>query len=253
MAGQRVLRIARALYGDDTARAIFEPLVADCARDCSTSRSPRVLLRLRWLVAAAQTFIWCAPRALAVRMPTLLLLDVIGCAIAFPLVAFMFQWPEVRVAGSGRFGWSSVWVASLSFTVIPIVWRFRVAAIPEHQGRALTRSFVLLLGAIALSLGEGDWPARAAQVVSIVWLAIVGWRLGDPNRPQYFSAVPSFIVRIAMVAGCLLVASWPLKLALGIDFFSPYWPRQELLLYSMAWITAVTLKKRFNGFTSIGP
>lgn len=253
MTGNRVLRLARALFGDDTARAIFEPLIADFQRECSTRTASRVLVRLRWLAAIAQTFVWCTPRALAVRMPTLLLLDVIGCAIAFPLVAFIFQWPEVRFAGSGRFGWSAVLVASLSFTVIPIVWRFRAAAIPEHQGRALTHSFVLLLSAIAVSLGEGDWSARAAQAVSIVWLAIVGWRLGDQNRPQYFSAVASFFVKIAMVGGCLMVASWPLKLALGIDLLSPYWPRQELLIYTMAWITVVTLKKRFNGFTEIGP
>ena len=142
---------------------------------------------------------------------------------------------------------------ALSFTVIPIVWRFRVAAIPEHQGRALKRTFVLLISVIVLALGVGAWPARAAQVAGMMWLAVAGWRLGDPNLPQYFSAVPSFIVKIAMVAACLTVASWPVKLALGIDLLSPYWQQQQVLMYTMAGMTVVTLKKRFNDFTSIGP
>lgn len=54
-----------------------------------------------------------------------------------------------------------------------------------------------------------------------------------------------------MVAACLEVASWPVKLALGIGLLSPYWASQELLLYTMAWLSVVTLKKQFNGFTSI--
>ena len=251
MTGDRILRIARALYGDDTARNIFEPLVADCTREYSSSGSSRVLLRLRWLAAIAQTFVWCAPRALAVRMPTLLLLDVIGCVIALPLSALLLQWREIWFEDAGYFGWRLV--ASLSFTVIPIVWRFRVAAIPEHQARGLTRSYVLVLCLAVLVLGYEEWPTRGAQVLGILWLALAGWRLGDPNRTQYLSAVPAFIVRIAMVAACLEVASWPVKFALGIGFFSPYWASQELLLYTMAWLSVVTLKKRFNGFTSIGP
>src|SRR5687768_10622711 len=250
MAGNRILRIARALYGDDTARAIFEPLIADCEREYSTSQASRVLLRLRWLTAIAQTFIWCAPRALAVRMPTLLLADVIGCALTFPLIALVLQWPEISDQ-AGFFGWRLV--ASLSFTVIPVVWRFRVAAIPEHQARALTRSYVLLLCVVVLGLGYEEWPTRAAQVLGILWLALAAWRIGDPNRPQYFGAVPSFIVKIGLVAASLTVASWPVKLALDVDFLSPYWERQQFLVYFMAWMTVLTLKKRFNGFTSIGP
>jgi hypothetical protein len=128
-----------------------------------------------------------------------------------------------------------------------------VAAIPEHQGRALTRSYIVILCFVVLALGYEEWPTRFAQVLGILWLALAGWRLGDPNRPHYFSAVPAFIVKIAMVAACLTVATWPVKLALGIDWLSSYWQDQQILLYTMAAFTVTTLKKRFNGFTSIGP
>ena len=246
----RLLALAEHLFGQSARRDVFEPMLTDRARELAETEPASFRLRLRWAGAIAVAFVTCVPRALAVRMPTVLLLDVIGCAVTLPLIALMLQWREISMQ-AGFFGWRLV--ASLSFTVIPIVWRFRVAAIPEHQARALMRSYVLLLCVVVLGLGYEEWATRCAQVLGILWLALAGWRLGDPNRTHYLSAVPSFIVRIALVAACLTVASWPVKLALGVDFLSPYWQQQTVLIYTMAWMTVVTLKKRFNGFTSIGP
>ena len=247
----RLLALAERLFGPSARRDVFEPLVADRERELANAGRVRFTLRLRWAGAIALSFIACTPRAFAVRMPAPLVLDVIGCAIALPMIALMLQWLEIGFEDAGYFGWRLV--ASLSFTVIPIVWRFRVAAIPEHQARGLTRSYVVVLCLAVLGLGYEEWPTRGAQVLGILWLALAGWRLADPNRAQHFSAVPSFIVKLAMVAACLEIASWPVKLALGIGLLSPYWASQELLLYTMAWLSVVTLKKRFNGFTSIGP
>ena len=247
----RLLALAERLFGPSVRRDVFEPLVADSDRELANTWPARFTLRLRWAGAIALSFVVCTPRAFAVRMPILLLLDVIGCAIALPLSALLLQWREIWFEDAGYFGWRLV--ASLSFTVIPIVWRFRIAAIPEHQARGLTRSYLLVLCLAVLGLGYEEWPTRVAQVLGILWLALAGWRLGDPNRTQYFTAVPSFIVKLAMVAACLTIASWPVKLALGIDFLSPYWQGQAVLVYTMGFMTVLTLKKRFNGFTSIGP
>jgi hypothetical protein len=246
-----LLALAERLFGPSVRRDVFEPLLADRQRELANAWPARFTLRLRWAGAITLSFIVCTPRAFVVRMPTPLVLDVIGCAIALPLSALLLQWREIWFEDARYFGWRLV--ASLSFTVIPIVWRFRAAAIPEHQARGLTRSYVLVLCLAVLGLGYEEWPTRVAQVLGILWLALAGWRLADPNRAQHFSAVPSFIVKLAMVAACLEVASWPVKLALGIGLLSPYWASQEVLLYTMAWLSVVTLKKRFNGFTSIGP
>ncbi len=245
-----VLPLARKVYGEEVARLIFEPLVADFDREMRGRRSP-VRLRMQWLGAIAQTFLACAPRAFAFRMPTLLFIDVIGCAVAFPLIALMLQWREIWREDAGHFGWRLV--AALSFTVIPVVWRFRVAAIPEHQGRALARSYILMISAAVLAFGYEEWPTRAAQVIGIFWLGFVGWRLGDPARQQAFTGWTAAFMKMAMVSGCLIAASWPTRLALGVEFQSLFWQQQQWLIYSMALMTVITLKKRFNGFTSIGP
>ena len=249
MIGDRLLRVARALYGEHTAHHVFEPLVADLQREYTTSNTSRVVLHVRWLGAIARAFAWCFPRAFGMRMPAILFAEVVACAVCFPLAALIFQWREV--SSSPYYGWRVI--AVLSFTVVPIVWRFRVAAIPEHQRRALTRSYVVLLIAIVLGLGYEQWPTRWGQAAGIVWLAVAGWRVGDPARQHLFSGRTGYFVRVIFVGGCLFVASWPVGVALGVDFGSLYWQRQHLLALSMAFMTVVTLKERFNGFTSIRP
>ena len=247
MIGDRLLRVARALYGEHTAHRVFEPLVADLQREYATSGASRMSLRLRWLAAIAQASVWCVPRAFGVRMPAILFSEVVACAVCFPLAALIFQWREV--SSSPYYGWRVI--AALSFTVVPIVWRFRVAAIPEHQRRALTRTYVVLISAIVLGLGYEEWPTRWAQVAGIVWLAFAGWRIGDPARQHLFAGRAGTLFKLVIVGGFLFVANWPVGLALGVDLQSPYWQKQQLLAYVMAFMTVSTLKERFNGFTSI--
>jgi hypothetical protein len=247
MIGDRLLKYARNAYGDDTAKQTFEPLVADFQREHATS-SRRGLLRLQWLAAIAQTCVWCLPRAFGVRMPAILFFEVACCVIFFPLAALAMQWREISMQ-SGYFGWRLV--ASLTFTVIPVVWRFRVAAIDPHRRQALTRSHVLVILAAVLGLGYEQWPTRVAQAAGILWLAIAGWRLGAWQ--QFGNGWNGTLLKLAGVGGALFVATWPVTLSLGIDRQSLYWQQQQLLSYVMAFMTVVTLKNRFNGFTSIQP
>ena len=172
----RLLDLAEFLFGPRARRDVFEPMLADRDRELAVARGATLMLRVRWAMAIARTFVMCTPDALTVRMPTVLLLDVLGCVGSFSIVALIFQLGAS--ADLIQSEWKSTLIAALSFTVIPIVWRFRVAAIPEHQGRALTRTFLLVIGAAVLSLAAGEWAAGAAQVAGIIWLAFVGWRLG---------------------------------------------------------------------------
>ena len=68
----RILRIAEAMYGEDTRRQIFEPLVADLQRELAAHPT----LTLRWRIAVAAAFVQCLPRALTLRMRRDLWFDV---------------------------------------------------------------------------------------------------------------------------------------------------------------------------------
>jgi hypothetical protein len=250
MIGDRLLRVARVLYGEKVAEQVFTPLVADLQRDYASSGEPSARIRLQWLAAVAQTCIWCLPHAFSVRMPVLLAIDVFACVIAFPLIALMFQWREISMQ-AGHFGWRLI--AALSFTVIPVVWRFRVAAISDHHARALMRSYMLLLSGVVLALGYEEWPTRVAQVAGIGWLAVAGWRLGAPTHPQFFTGFSGALVKLGMVGACLFIAALPVRLVLGLETQSLYWQQQQLLSYTMAIVTVITMKNRFNGFTAIRP
>ncbi len=89
----RLLDLAEFLFGPRARRDVFEPMLADRERELAGARTgaARSGLRVRWAMAIAWTFVMSTPDALTVRMPTVLVLDLIGCVVSFSGVAFIFQ------------------------------------------------------------------------------------------------------------------------------------------------------------------
>ena len=232
----RILQLAQALYGEDTRRRIFEPLVADLQRELTAH--PR--LRLRWRIAVVAAFIQCAPRAFTPRMPRALWLEVAMCVVGFGALAFALQQLMKGPPDTGARTWVEIAAASLSFVVIPAVWRIRVAALPHRDRRMLMMLFVAQIAIVQATFGEGGWAARLALAAGTPLLALFGWRLRDQERERISPLSTNPFIRIVMVAIALTIASVPFKLALGIVPWDAPWS-ERFISYLLAALVVVTM------------
>ena len=232
----RLLQLAEALYGQDTRRQIFEPLVADLQRELAAHPT----LRLRWRIAVVAAFVQCLPRALTVRMRRGLCLDVAGRVACFGALAFALQQFMNGRPATATQSWTEVAAVSLSFVVIPAVWRIRMSPLPDRERRMIVGLFVALIAVAQAIFGEGGRVARLALAAGTPLLALFGWRLRDPERERISPLSANPFIRIVMVAAALTIASVPFKLALGIVPWDA--PRSERFIsYLLAALVVVTM------------
>ena len=232
----RILQLAEALYGQDTRRQIFEPLVADLQRDLAAH--PR--LSLRWRIAVVAAFIQCAPRAFTLRMPRALGLEVAMCVVGFGALAFALQQLMTGPPDTGARTWLEIAAASLSFVVVPAVWRIRVAALSHRERRMLMMFFVAQIAIVQAIFGEGGWLARLALAAATPLLALFGWRLRHPERERISPLSANPFIQVVMVAAAFAIASVPFKVALGTV---PWGGRssERFISYLLAALVVVTM------------
>jgi hypothetical protein len=256
--GARILAIARRLYGDDTCRLIFEPLVAD--RD-EELRRRSLSMRVRWYGAIVSTFVACAPKAAFGGLRSRFVLDLVVRAAAFFALAFALQWGlgagRVRPHGSVH-AWPPSFTTTFLFMLTPMIWRVRAEAIPAHQQRLLTFALATAcLIAAGLSAQPG-WPMALALLLGTVWLTVSSWKIyasepvrRSPTGPWARAVYPGLAI---------IVAAVPIKLALGIMPWQPWWPGDSLIAYLVGAAIGLTsglplgeagYRKLFNDPTSI--
>ena len=231
----RLLGIVRRVYGDDTCRLIFEPLVADALGDRRSVAS-----RARWYAAVASTFVMCLPRATFGRLSRGFVLDLAGRAIAFFALAFALQWSiGARVEPqSGAPTWPPAFATTFFFMLTPVIWRLRREAIPIHQQRLLTvAGSALCVGAAWLSASPG--PAMGeALLIGTAWLSYSSWRLFDGIIRNDGYASQAFVFVYPALA--IVIASVPVKLALGISLWRPWWPGDNFIPYVVGAVIALS-------------
>jgi hypothetical protein len=239
----RILRLADALYGEDTRRRIFEPLAADLQRELAgPDGSPK--LTLRWRVAVIAAFVQCTPRAFTNRMPRGLWSEVALCVIGFGALAFAWQQFMNGRSDTGTRTWTEIAAASLSFVVIPAVWRIRVSALLQRKRRTRMLIFVALIAMVQAVFGEGGWAARSGLAASAPLLAFIGWQLRNDERERMSALAANPFIRLVMVASTLMIASWPAKLALGVGILDPRWNGDRFVSYLLAALVIVTMGRR---------
>lgn len=232
----RILQLAEALYGEDTRRQIFEPLVADLQRELAAHPT----LTLRWRIAVVAAFVHCLPRALTLRMRRDLWLDVGRRVACFGALAFALQQFLNGRSATATQSWTEIAAVSLSFVVIPVVWRIRISPLPDRERRVIVGLVVALIAVAQAIFGEGGWVARLALAAGTPLLALFGWRLRDPERERISPLAANPFTRIVMVAAALTIASAPFKLALGIlPWNTP--GSEQFLSYLLAALVVVTM------------
>jgi len=237
---KRLLKIAEFWYGEETRHRVFEPLLADCDNELRGRRS--LFTRIRWWWAVASTFIVCAPRATFSQLPQSLIVELLARAMTFTLLAFGLQW---LVGGGAAVHIPELWppslATSLPLAIIPVIWRIRVADLPEHQRRLLAIAcglgFTMLTAASSATL-----RFALANMISTTLLVFWGWRLGDPKTARRLAGSPRRLIPICLSA--IVFALFPVKTALGLGF-SPSQPIGGYLLvaYAVSALTAFVVSK----------
>jgi hypothetical protein len=223
-----ILRLSEALFGAEIRASVFEPLLADRAQEIAAR--PSMTLRVRWWIAIASALVSCAPRATFGRLPSSLVLDLSKRAIGFGTVAYALQWVVLGLATSrGRSGYVPSMATAMPFLVIPVIWRIWVSSIPRHQKRLMTTALAATFIALSAA-GTGGWMAWLGYSAVITWLTAYGWRLGNPNFPEFgFQSIDKGWQRLVMVASALMIANWPVRLPMIIGVVPPSWPRYQMI------------------------
>jgi hypothetical protein len=234
----RVLRLAEYLFGAGIRASVFEPLLADRDRELATR--PSITLRVRWWFAIASALATCAPRATFGQLPSSLVLDLGKRAIAFFSLAYGLQWAALIVATSrGRSGVAPSIATAVPFLIIPVIWKIRVSPVPQHQQRLLAAACAAACTALSAA-GAENWLVWLGYGAGIAWLTAWGFRLGDGTVAEQFPMIRKEWCRIVMVASALIVAAWPVRLALQISLLTPWWPRHQMLTtYILACMVAL--------------
>ena len=205
-------------------------MLADCASDLGPS--PSLVLQLRWRVAIVVALLCFTPRAAFGNLSRPFVIDVTGRAIAFGALALALQ--VLFGTRSDVAAWSPSLMTTIPFVVIPVIWRLRLEPIPIHQQRLLTAAFTATC-MIAALMSAPEWPVRAAAMISFVWLGLSGWRIADCHMrqpawlPTPWPPTPWWAIFYPVWA--IIVSSWPIKIALGIGLFNPWWPGDNLIAY----------------------
>jgi hypothetical protein len=237
----RLLALAEFIYGAGVRRRVFEALAADWLRECGSR--PPLALRARWWLAIVTTFLGCLPRAAFGDLSLSFGIDVAGRAIAFGALALAWQW-LVGIRASGA-AWPPSLLTTLPFIMVPVIWRLRLEGIPVHQQRLLTAAFTAACMIAGWFSGAPEWPIRAAIAISIVWLAIAGWRLGDYHL-RHYSPYQTPWAYVIYPAAAIILSSWPIKIALGIGLFDSWWPGDNLIAYIVGALIGLSVKGRIE-------
>jgi hypothetical protein len=251
----RILAVARRIYGDDACHRIFEPLVADALSDHQSLGS-----RVRWYAAVVSTFVVCLPRATFERLSRRFAIDLAVRASAFFALAFALQWSlgAQLKARSAEAAWPPSFATTFFFVIAPVMWRLRREPMPAHQQRLLAVAFsTMAIGAAWVSAAP-DLTLGAALFLGTVWLTWSSWRAftaftsdGSTSGHAWLFVYPALSI---------IVASVPVKLALGISLWRPWWPGDNLIPYvigaAVAWTSGVRIgdagyRKGYSNPTSI--
>ena len=241
----RILNFARRLYGDDTCRLIFEPLVADGQNDM---RGRSLAGRARWYWAIVSTFVVCAPRATFGNLSARFVIDLTGRAVAFFALAFALQWALGTRLDHGRVkAWPPSFATTYFFMIIPVIWRLRREALPVHQQRLLTAGFsTACLVAAWISAAPGVTLA-AALLLGTAWLTFSSWRMFTAiTREQEPGGPWPWLVGV-YPACAIIIASVPIKLALGIMLWRPWWPGDNTIAYVVGALIAFSARDLYQG------
>lgn len=227
----RFLRVAEFLFGPERTSLVFEPLLADRARDLEAN--PSLVHRARWWSALALTSLQTIPSAALRGIPLALSVNLAGRAVAFFALGLALQWFLGARLGprSGAAAWPPSLETTLLFMVIPVTLRIRASALPVHQQRLLTLAFSLACLVATVATSVHGWLVSAAFVVSFMVLAGYSWRLAMVGTGAWRAAGPPAFWRGFYSACGLILAITPLKLALGIRLVDAYWPGDNLIPY----------------------
>lgn len=235
--GTSLLAFARLWFSPAIVASVFEPLVADWQSEARTSASP-FWINLRWRLAFLANGVMTAPRLVAAPIPFGLLIDITIRAVLFGTLGFVLQQAFGRrpeVAGA-------VVIDSLPFALLPVVLRLRRHRDwSDHAARALALQCATAV-AIVLALFAGDrWSARLGAAVIPLFVAFMGWRLGDARR-QWSSYQPFFRwwLTVGMLASTWGLAVYPLKYALGFPVLGRFWGAD--VQYLLAILLSVVLQ-----------
>jgi len=232
----RLLRIAEFWYGREVCARVFEPLLADRDGECRHNRS--MLMRIRWSLAFASTFIICLPIRRVVLLSAILAAGLVLRTIGFGTVAFVFQRIFGAYANSHPAAmWPPSIVTTLPFLTMPVVWRIRTAEIPHHQKRLLMIVFALMAVTISAAATH-TWQLAAGYAVSILLVTLFGWIPGDRERQTRTELARKWWMRIIMIQAALSIAMWPIKFAVDVRFTGELWPGGYLLIYLYAAVIA---------------
>lgn len=239
----RMLALARRLYGDDTCRLIFEPLVADGQYDM---RGRSLAGRVRSYLAIVSTFVVCAPRATFGNLSARFVIDLTGRAVAFFMLAFALQWALGARLDHGRVkAWPPSFATTYFFMITPVIWRLRGEAVPVHQQRLLTFGFSAACFMAALVSAAPGLPLAAAMLLGTAWLTWNSWALFTAITREQLPIGPWLA---GVYPACsIIVASAPIKLALGISLWQPWWPGDNLIVYLVGALVSFSFRHLHQG------
>jgi hypothetical protein len=231
-----LLTLAEWLCGEETRRLVFEPMLADRARDLESR--PSFLHRARWSAAFVLTLLQSLPASAFRRLTVSAWKDLTGRALAFYGLAFALQWFLGARLGpeSGAVAWPPSFATTFLFMMMPVIWRIRSIGLPLQQQRLLTCAFAGLCVAGAWWSSTPGLALGAAQFAAAAWLTLSSWRWIDKRSEGVFTEWFTYVYP----AVTLIIASVPIKVALGISLWRPWWPGDSLIAYLVGAVIALT-------------
>jgi hypothetical protein len=183
----------------------------------------------------------CAlPRAAFGQLRAAFVFDVAVRATAFFALAFALQWFLGARLGprSGARAWPPSFTTTFLFIIIPVIWRLRGEGIPVHQQRLLTFLFSTACIAVAVISVAPNAALGAAIVLATAWLTFSSWKLYTASANGTLPLGPWLATIYPACA--IVVASAPIKLALGIALWRPWWPGDNLITYIVGAVIALS-------------
>jgi hypothetical protein len=236
----RLLTLARFVYGDAASRLVFEPLLADAQSEIERARWP-ILARVRWQIAMIIALVSYSPRMAAVPAP--LLIDLVVRGVIFGGIAIVLQ---LAFAWSGAPGVPVSFVSTLPFVVMPIIWRVRVSSLPHYHRRCVA-VVITAGGAITMAiLSGGALEMRVALAAMAVGVASTGWAMGNPNHGKDGVYVDSVVFQGVKIGSTYYLAGWFPLLASGHSVFDSYWPGRLVFTQLIGIAISASVIKRWH-------
>jgi hypothetical protein len=218
--------------------SVFEPLLADWQREIAANRSS--LLRARWWGAIALTVLQSLPRAAFGGLRGAFVLALAGRAAAFLTLAFAVQWLfGIRLSPrSDAQAWPPSFATTFFFMMTPVIWRVRREAIPVQQQRLITIAFLMVCVAGAWVAAGADLTLGAAMFLGAAWLTFSTWRIFTAVMYEHLP-VTAWVTGV-YPATAIIIASVPVKLALGISLWRPWWHGDNMTPFLVGLVIGMT-------------